>query len=161
MRCAIISRAWLSSGHFLVFSRLLVNLFLVSYNHNPPFFPCLFLSVWLISRHSVVLSSMWYKREEQAGIVTYWYMMNVSLLPHMPSLDHAYGFRVPNKLLVVFLHIVFPSSNMDRSNHGKLSLLHTEAYLSYGVSSFSFICQTLPCERNVSPKTTRNSWSSV
>ncbi|PQE31016.1 allantoate permease protein [Rutstroemia sp. NJR-2017a WRK4] len=24
----------------------------------------------------VVLSSMWYKREEQAGIVTYWYMMN-------------------------------------------------------------------------------------
>src|SRR5271169_6395778 len=28
----------------------------------------------------IVLSSMWYKREEQTSRVTYWYMMNVSAM---------------------------------------------------------------------------------
>lgn len=30
----------------------------------------------------IVLSSMWYKREEQMARVTYWYMMNVSIIMH-------------------------------------------------------------------------------
>lgn len=34
----------------------------------------------------IVLSSMWYKREEQTARVTYWYMMNVSINSPLLSL---------------------------------------------------------------------------
>lgn len=48
----------------------------------------------------VVLSSMWYKREEQAGVVIYWYMMNVclSLIPTCPNISNDDKYRVLNKL---------------------------------------------------------------
>lgn len=48
----------------------------------------------------VVLSSMWYKREEQAGVVIYWYMMNVCfpLILICSDISNDDECRVPNKL---------------------------------------------------------------
>lgn len=49
----------------------------------------------------IVLSSMWYKREEQMARVTYWYMMNVSTLSIIMETSLTDIFRVRNKSLAV------------------------------------------------------------
>jgi hypothetical protein len=49
----------------------------------------------------VVLSSMWYKREEQMARVTYWYMMNVSTSYFFHPADLAGLFNKADELVLI------------------------------------------------------------
>jgi MFS family permease len=55
----------------------------------------------------IVLSSMWYKREEQTARVTYWYMMNVRVAFSLIDL-YINKFRVSSKLSAVLLPTALP-----------------------------------------------------
>jgi MFS family permease len=93
----------------------------------------------------IMLSSMWYRREEQAQTVAYWYMMNGGQqivgkscgIPASRVMDS-------DPLQVGFWRTHSPTSLILRSSfRGKRSSFHTALAQYSGGSLCSSICQTL------------------
>lgn len=114
----------------------------------------------------VVLSSMWYRREEQAQTVAYWYMMNggqqiVGAYPSPSKWRKEKGRRMgcgPDGVLkAACWHTPSPTSpTRRRSTRGRRCSSPTASAPRSGASLCSSTCPTRPCALAASPRRTRS-----
>lgn len=124
----------------------------------------------------LIMSSVWYKREEQAQVVNYWYMMNgmqqivggllaycFSLIHH-PSYKTPKGVPEPGTAKIRSWQAIFITYGMFSFLWGVFVLIRLpgKSDINHPVSTQSSdSLQIRQCEQSVLAKKTRSSWLSV
>jgi MFS family permease len=107
----------------------------------------------------IILSSMWYKREEQTQIITYWYMMNGMQQIVGGLLAYCFSLLKSGEHPIKSYQAIFITYGSISFLWGLFVLywLPGKSFFSRNVSAFNMLLQIAPCAQNATRKPTKNS----